>query len=434
MESKQLQFEFQSPSTLAYTVVVLTPEESSKLGLLGKAASSRGDQALSPRIVSGGTWSRGQRCVALLTRIGQSGAIDLCGFGTARAKKRGNGASDRGIEILEVESRAQKLPWKAIESKMPPDCRGFATSRLHEKEAAPLPVRISSAISVALEALLEVEEWQRLSMRLTPQSESSDAGMRDRRDRLVTAIKLFGATLGDLPDVVSGEKVPDKLRRLESIWETQIIREDSRVLLPDWARLDAPDAWYKFQRGSREMFLREIHVDRGESLTGGDLVYVRRRPDAALLVQYKRLTLNDRADVARCPIDERFRKQLAKLTRFGENDEPFTARSPEDYRMNGGAGWVKLIEDRPYLRGEGQVYEGYYFPAAYFLSLLDQSESSFLDLNLKEDRTISSDLFIRLASAGWIGTPGRATSDIAKLLRSDDIVLGEGPVTLAIEI
>lgn len=430
--------------TPGLALLVLTPEESRVLRESlprtadpGRAETSTEGMRLKNRSVDGDAWRRGQVCAALLISFGSRGAPYVLGVARITALKRGNGASDRAVSTTGAEALRSPLPWAALQDRLVVDAQRELAALL-ERTVSPLATSLTSSLWEALRAVGGEEVLRLLQSKLNRDVVDTDARDRDRRDRATTSIRIFGLNPSiHTPDLASGDELPGLLRRKHPLWETQAIREDSRELLPDWQRSDAPDAWYRFDKGGRRLFLREIHVDRGEHELGGDLVYLRQSPDAMVLVQYKRAVMGEKVTSANCRVDARFREQLVRMVAAGRALNEPENRSPSrsiDYRLSSAVGYLKIIEDRPLVRAQGHVYRGYYFPAELMLSLLDESQDGRLAINLDEDRFIDSDTFIRLAAGGWIGTGLATTRHLLKRLQSDDLLPPNTDTTVAIDV
>src|SRR5262249_54850768 len=149
--------------------------------------------------------------------------------------------------------------------------------------------------------------------------EATRAVDRDRLDRIATCIKMFGLSFargGPIPDPPGEGGLPDVGREANSLWGTRMIRAGSRNLLPGWDRAGQGDGGVRFTKGDRRLYLLEAHADVEETQLGGDLVYVRKDPDALVVVQYKRAVIGPTMNDAYCRMDERFGRQLSKLRKL----------------------------------------------------------------------------------------------------------------------
>jgi hypothetical protein len=170
--------------------------------------------------------------------------------------------------------------------------------------------------------------------------------------------------------------------------------------------------------------VKNINVSPQENSTGADLVYVRRDPDAFVLVQYKLLDLLGDGRLVFRP-DGRLDNQVARMLTL--ENTPRGAVSANDintYRLGGGFSFVKFVspvaarQKRP-----GELVPGFYFPSEYTRRLLikpDTGPKGGVVYFVEDHRHISPETFARLVRDTWVGSTGDATTLLRELLNLRD--------------
>jgi hypothetical protein len=246
----------------------------------------------------------------------------------------------------------------------------------------------------------------------------------ERSDRLVTALRLAGIPPARAQPVDQDRQaIPAELRRFDrKLREKDMISQDA-ALFPDWEHGRNIGGWYEFRRTGRQVFVKNIDFTKDEADMGGDLVYLRRQPDAAIIVQYKRLrepagkrtgwTFHD---------DKRLRRQLDRMLDVDRRLAPRTLQlgGATDYRLNDSVGFVKFVDSRPVAPDGLSPLEGCYLPAEYARALLhdlaETGQGALPPFNPRDHRTIDSQTFVRLVSEGWIGSYAGGTKALSEQL------------------
>ncbi len=196
--------------------------------------------------------------------------------------------------------------------------------------------------------------------------------------------------------------------------EDDYITDDAAVF-PSWQRSDRPNrGWWVFRSRSRRLLVKNINVSTAEGRTGADLVYVRRNPDAVVLVQYKLLEKSKKpARLLYRPNDGRLDSQVSRLLDLEKPQEGAAERSVDDYRIGPGFTFVKFVAPYPPNRSEDDgLSDGFYFPAAILKKMLEKPDtgpSGGTVFYPDARRYIDPTTFVKLVQDNWIGTTAKAT-------------------------
>jgi len=190
-------------------------------------------------------------------------------------------------------------------------------------------------------------------------------------------------------------------------------------IFPDWEPLRNVAGWYEFRHANRRVLIKNIDFSPDETNTGGDLVYIRQQPDAAIFVQYKRLTEPTRAVKGWTFRDDgRLRQQLDRL--IMESGKLMPASLPlsghTDYRLNDQTGFLKFVDARPVASDGLSPLAGCYLPAEYARAVLHELEDDrgrLPPMDPRKVRCLDSQTFVRLVADGWIGSCSPGTKAIA---------------------
>jgi len=247
--------------------------------------------------------------------------------------------------------------------------------------------------------------------------------LQERRDRLATALRMFGAQWQCAKPVdASAATFPRRLHGFaRRLTEYDLITDDASVF-PGWKRAARSYlGWWEFHRGDRRLLVKNIDRTHWEARTGADLVYVRCDPDAFVLVQYKRLEqTKDGAWIYRP--DDRIVHQLARMQRLeraARQDQPVSA-DHQEYRLNASASFVKFAVPKPYHPDIDELLPGYYLPGELVQLHLDHGMAHGTRggalLRVPELRYIDPQTFARLVQDRWIGSHGALTRLLGKIL------------------
>lgn len=179
--------------------------------------------------------------------------------------------------------------------------------------------------------------------------------------------------------------------------------------------------WVEFRSKGRRLLVKNIDRSNDETITGADLVYVRRDPDALVLVQYKMLDeLNPGNYVYRRDPD-RLHSQIERMLQY---ESLATTGSTEpgmgSYRIGPGFSFVKFIQDPgSKILDLDELTPGVYLPAAVAKMMLDLPDAGPRGgkiYHVRKRRYIDTETFARLVQDSWVGSTGRATEILINTL------------------
>jgi hypothetical protein len=244
------------------------------------------------------------------------------------------------------------------------------------------------------------------------------------RDALITALKIFSRGWRSL----SPQSTPQitafaaEIDTIVPISEDEAITDDAAVF-PGWDRSTRSQrGWWEFQSRDRRLLVKNINVSTPETRTGADLIYVRRDPDALVLVQYKMMEQLESGEwIFRPRTNDRLFRQLEKLLSFV--NESMTEQDVVDlsnHRLGPGFTFVKFIEGHG-KRGltENELTPGYYLPAELVRELLkypDEGPQGGRVHYIGRSRSIDTQTFVKLIQDSWIGSVGATTELLAKIV------------------
>lgn len=204
--------------------------------------------------------------------------------------------------------------------------------------------------------------------------------------------------------------------------EDRMIENDARVF-GDWVPAEAHRWGIEFQRDGEKLTIVNANRHGIERTLGVDLVYYHHRFASFIMVQYKRMTLEDDQVFRYRASDESYRQELARMQAFAALHPPSRSLARlEDYRLHSNGFYFKLcpaIDFRPYA---ADIIRGMYIPLDYWESLIAAPEARGPrgGIGITYDnvgRYITNTLFIDLVQEGWIGTKVEATASLEEILR-----------------
>jgi hypothetical protein len=255
-------------------------------------------------------------------------------------------------------------------------------------------------------------------------------------DANLTALRLFSRNWRSLEPVAagppSGFAISIELAAKGN--ENDYITDDSTYFL-DWDRSRMSRlGWWEFRKGDRRLHLKNINVSPAENTTGADLVYVRRDPDAVVLVQYKLLELLKRGGEAVFRPDGRLKNQIDRMLSFCPTSVE-RGVGEENARVGGDFGFVKFIVP---VDGDSSILDsppGRYYPADAVRRMLENPDTGPHGGSVHyvyQRRHLDSETFSKLVRDRWIGSTGPVTDLLMEILglrpREE-----RQPITLAIE-
>ncbi|GHT79680.1 hypothetical protein FACS1894104_4770 [Actinomycetota bacterium] len=216
--------------------------------------------------------------------------------------------------------------------------------------------------------------------------------------------------------------------------ESDVISDDSNRFL-DWERSDTSlKGWWEFHDEERRLLIKNINASPEEIKTGADLVYIRRNPDAVILVQYKLLEKLQNGTLLFRP-EDRLSKQISKMLKFESMQTgDIQSDDPDLYRLGTGFTFVKFIDPSIYKPNNSkELAPGYYIPSELARRIFlnsDQGPNGGEVFYIAEKRYIGSDVFARLVRECMVGSVGDVTSALNELF---GIVEFDNDITLAVD-
>ncbi|MFI9488515.1 hypothetical protein ACIG47_19165 [Promicromonospora sp. NPDC052451] len=219
--------------------------------------------------------------------------------------------------------------------------------------------------------------------------------------------------LGPLPSIA--EEIDAAFRMSED----DHIDDDASAFL-DWQQTPRTVAgWFEFREGARRLLVKNINVSTAEARTGADLVYVRRDPDAVVLVQYKLLDQGTGDPYFR-DSGGRLASQVARMQKYANPATTQSADEP-DYRLGRDIGYVKFIVPTT-ARATSALDlrpEGRYHPAGSVERLLrtpDKGPKGGKVYYTRNWRYINGETFAQLVRDRWIGTCEDTTDQLLEVI------------------
>jgi hypothetical protein len=391
-----------------------------------------------PRIGAAERWKRWSRESALLV-VDRSDRLQIIALGTVEGNPRAHIQGVRRVEIRVRYVLRQGIPLDDVRAGLDARQRTLL-DRMLAGELRPLSPKLGSSVMTVLTQ--QVPDFVTIFRTIQGQvNDETLAEVRSRRARsavlveeaAASALHFFGARwrlLTPEPSPAPSDFAL-QLEQLTGTVENDFIVDDS-VVFPGWERsTNSRGGWWEFRSKGRRLLVKNINVSPQESRTGADLVYVRRNPDAFVLVQYKLLQrLQDGRLVFRP--DGRLDSQVTRMLTL-ENMPRGNVSADETgtYRLGQGFSFVKFVlpeaarPERP-----GELMPGYYFPSEYTRRVLIKPDTGPLGGSVyfvNDRRYLSPETFARLVRDSWIGSTGDATAlllEVFNLRDSDaDLVL-----------
>ncbi|SIF22457.1 Uncharacterised protein [Mycobacteroides abscessus subsp. abscessus] len=338
-------------------------------------------------------------------------------------------------------------PWRAVSPpitfddllvNLPSASRRYVMGLL-DGPARPFPPKAGADIRHRLTELNP--DYQPLSSQphLLARRRSTEYDLQ-RRDRNATALKMFG-----IHQWISAEPSPGtQTEEADAIYaafasssaiEADYITDDAAVF-PSWDRSPQSQmGWWEFRSKNRRLLIKNVNASPTETATGADLVYVRRDPDAVVLVQYKVLEQLQTSGRFVYRPDERLRSQVERLRRLETKGRPI-ATDADTYRIGHGFSFVKFVTPYPkYAPPPDTLTDGYYMPTEIVEHLLrnpDKGQRGGKLLSMDKHRYIDPTTFVKLVQDSWIGSHTEASKLLLDLMGLKD--RGErNPATIAVD-
>ena len=370
--------------------------------------------------------------VLLFGRSRNAESIDLISVARLRALKRGPYAAFRALHAFDSWRLPDSLPLTVILQTLSSVGDSFAnlSAELSTLLQRDLPQQVTYGLDnqlkelfkPAVELLSKIEERERPEVRTQQPTEGNQQRTLERLDRLNTGFRL--ASVPKVRQVTVQNDTPpsaDFIRFTAKQREHAMIDTDAIIPFPGWELSRTKAGWFEFLNGQRRLFVKNIDVEKLEVSTGGDLIYIRRNPSAAVVVQYKQLKRTQRSGWIFYN-DGRLLRQLDtmialsdKLIGGGQSALP----TSDEYRLNNQFGYVKFIDERPVVPDDNQMLDGVYLPADYCRMLLKELEGKdgrwLTPFNPRKVRHFDATKFVHLVSDNWVGLMAGGAAEIDKV-------------------
>ncbi len=262
--------------------------------------------------------------------------------------------------------------------------------------------------------------------------------VREQRDALALGLEASGLDSRELLDASMAQRslgTPYLTALADSkaqASESALIRHDLQVF-GDWVNsIDGEiyDAVRFTDPIDPARRVTAIYADKEglERVTGTDLIYYSAHSPGFVLVQYKRMARSE-GSAPGAEWGYRPDKQLAaEIARMKALNISGTGSTFEDWRLNSGPFFVKLVQSDLRRPERNRLSPGMYFPLDLF-ELLVATPSVMGPRGRprigwhNSRRYMSNTAFVHLLQQGWIGSSGEATAVIGRLVNS---MLGVG--------
>lgn len=163
------------------------------------------------------------------------------------------------------------------------------------------------------------------------------------------------------------------------------------------------------------------YADSGdlEQITGTDLIYRRTAQPGYVLVQYKQMWREGSRTLYRP--DDQLRAEIERMRKFSSDDGAWL-ENLHDYRLSPEAFYMKIVDPEIHRVENRAVAEGMYFPLSVFEHMLTDErfrgpKRGWRLTTGNAPKHLKNDLFIKMLQGGWIGTVGRTTDDMTRMIQ-----------------
>jgi hypothetical protein len=153
-----------------------------------------------------------------------------------------------------------------------------------------------------------------------------------------------------------------------------------------------------------------------EATLGVDVIYYHEERKAFVLVQYKKMRKEGRANRLSYRPDTRLAGQLERMRKLDERSAGIVG----DFPLLSTPCWLKLCDPSPKVDRLDEWIRGMYLAREYFEELLEGRKGLRGGVRLGYDnvpRHVTNTLFVDLVRDGWIGTRGTATDEVMTAVR-----------------
>lgn len=321
---------------------------------------------------------------------------------------------------------AEPVELSSVLDELDPTTRSSLIRILEEEETRDLPKVTNERVIEALWVL--TRDWDAALQATTVGSEIPSAARvwepedLPELDASQTALRLFSPgwnALGPSEEEPEPSRFALEISDAFRATENDYITDDATTFL-DWEQQPrANHGWFEFRDEGRKLLVKNINVSHAETMSGADLVYVRRDPDAVVLVQYKLLEQSKTEPYFRDP-KGRLASQVSRMLKFANAAEPGTTDEAE-YRLGRDIGFVKfIVPAAPRATSTGDIRpDGRYHPAGSVDRMLrtpDKGPFGGKVFYTRRWRYVDGEVFARLVRDRWIGTCEDATARLLEVV------------------
>ncbi|MEW2593893.1 hypothetical protein AB0893_26105 [Micromonospora aurantiaca] len=338
--------------------------------------------------------------------------------------RRGSGATGvRRLEIRDWRLLPTPVLVNDIVGDLPPNEARWWRENLHSS-SKPIPPSTDEATLRALRS--RVPGFDAIAAAARRPSTPADGvevaarpSLQEARDAGMSAMRVFSPDWRELrPTAVTDQPLAPELEQfLAAVTENDLIQDDI-VPFDGWRQHRSQGGWVEFQSAGRRLLVKNINFKPMETITGADLIYWRSDPDAFVIVQYKVLTKDRDGFIHRINGQDRLPGQLEAMLACTQSDgtPPSTTTN---FRLANTSAFVKFAYPMTKLHADNQLIDGHYLPAD-FVQLMyarpDEGRGGGKILRFPTARSIDPETFSRLVRDCWIGTSGKASTALHKLL------------------
>jgi hypothetical protein len=353
---------------------------------------------------------------------GSAWAVIALARASALGRKGSGTTGVRRLEIRDWHLLPAPVLVEDIVGELPPNEARWWRENLHTP-CTPIPPSTNDATLRALRS--QVPDFDKIATAvLRPPASAGGVdvatrpSLQEARDASMTAMRVFSPDWRDLqPTSLTDQPLPPEVQLSVAAVENDLIQDDI-VPFEGWRQHRSQGGWVEFQSEGRRLVVKNINFKPAETVTGADLIYWRSDPDAFVIVQYKVLDKDRGGLIHRINGQDRLPGQLQAMLACTQSDGTVPSTTV-DFRLASTSAFVKFAYPMTKLHADDQLIDGHYLPAD-FVQLMcarpDKGRDGAKILRFPTARSIDPETFSRLVRDCWIGTSGKASTALHKLL------------------
>lgn len=365
---------------------------------------------------------------------------NISGVGLLKKVQR-SGDFDILVQIDHLYQLSNPVPLDQFTSTLEAKFRDYVTNALAWNGV--IPPTTARAVLSKLKAIgpdlkNHLEFLQQLLSVNTKSLTPTRATVLEQRDAFALGLELAGVDNREIiPQSLSNTSVPF-LRSLESstTHEGAIIRSDAQYF-DDWfgGATETHDVWRYSDPSNPARRITVIYADKTplEVLTGTDLIYYREETASFVLVQYKRMKIDQPGNKMLYRPDPQLFEEISRMEALGLTD--VQAGKIEEARLSWSPFYIKLVEPGLTKAEGNRLAKGMYFPLEVFMLMVQDPRHHGPKGGVQIGwhnamRYLSNGMFTSLVRESWIGTRG-ATSETLTALIHESLQNNRGVVLVA---